>query len=178
MFYFSHGCHIVASQLCPGSGAGKGCKACPNLRVRGRVGSHLRKSWKIGVMPTFSTWPVISLPFFFFLEWIRYLTNARCAVLSRHVMMYFFIPLSQFWSNISFLSAARWQTSPVQVFILSCPCRWSVLGLQGGWRAPRIPTASARIWTRGACAQDRHGNLVGAKRIHILLLWRQVHLLE
>lgn len=63
MFYFSHWCHIVAVQLCPGSGAGKGCKVCPNLRVRGRIGSHLRKSWKIGVMPTFSTWPVIS--FFF-----------------------------------------------------------------------------------------------------------------
>lgn len=65
MFYFSHGCHIVAVQLCPGSGAGKGCKVCPNLRVQGRIGSHLRKSWKIGVTPTFSTWPVISFFFFF-----------------------------------------------------------------------------------------------------------------
>lgn len=41
----------------------RGRKVCPNLRVWGGIGSHLRKSWKIGVMPTFSTWPVIS--FFF-----------------------------------------------------------------------------------------------------------------
>lgn len=68
MFYFGHGCHIVAVQLCTGSGAGKGWRVCPNLRVRGRIGSHLRKSWKIGVMPTFSTWPVVS----YFFSWSEY----------------------------------------------------------------------------------------------------------
>lgn len=90
MFCFSRGCHTVAVQLRPGSGAGKGLESVPKPRVRGGIGSRSRKSWKIDVMPIFSTWPVIS--FFFFLEWIGYLTDARCAVLSLHVTMYFFHP--------------------------------------------------------------------------------------
>lgn len=44
----------------PGSGGGKWLKVCPKVRVWGETGCHIRKSWKISVMPAISTLPVLS----------------------------------------------------------------------------------------------------------------------
>lgn len=133
---------FVAMLQHTGIRGGKWLKVCPEVRVRGETGFHIRKSWKITVMPTISTLPVLST---FLLEWANSMTYAICShhcflsicpwFLGQLFLLCFHFSPPLTFSHISIFLAGL-QTLPVQEgctvcatvsvekYLSFCPGRW------------------------------------------------------